>query len=370
MRNILNPLIIFLLLLVSACISCKQSGTVNDNSKTIESADLQSKNNIYFESPKKSQQFKDNEKVQIKVNVKDTILKPDSVLVLIDGKQIASIVNLGNSISWDLTGTKLGLRNIEAIGYYSDGQKDHTFIQVSIQLQKAPQRYTYKVINTYLHDKNAYTQGLIFDNGYLFESTGIYGQSSLRKVNIANGEPLKTFSLPNNIFGEGITMFDNKIIQVSWREQVAFLFDKETFQLLNKFYYPIKEGWGITYDGTNLIMSDGSPYLYFLDKDYFTELLRIEVFDENGPLKDLNELEYIDGEIWANVYSSDIIVKINPKTGAVTGKIYLSGLLKPGDKANNTDVLNGIAYDAQNKKLFVTGKNWPKLFEIKVFPEK
>lgn len=370
MRNILNPLIVLLLMLLSACISCKQAETINDNGKTTESIELQSKHNIYFESPLKSQKYKDNEQVLIKLALKDKISIPDSVQVLIDGKHIASIVNLKDSIPWELENTKLGLRNIEAIGYYSAGQRDHAFIQISVQLQKTPQQYTYTLVNVFPHDKNAYTQGLVFDHGYFFESTGIYGQSSLRKVNVANGEPLKTFSLPNNIFGEGIAMFDDKIIQISWREQVAFLFDKESFQLLNKFYYPIKEGWGITYDGSNLIMSDGSPYLYFIDKEYFTELSRIEVFDENGPLKDLNELEFIDGEIWANIYNTDFIAKINPKTGAVTGKINLSGLLKQGDKAENTNVLNGIAYDTKNKRLFVTGKYWPKLFEIKLISEK
>jgi glutamine cyclotransferase len=151
---------------------------------------------------------------------------------------------------------------------------------------------------------------------------------------------------------------------------VAFIYDKETFQQLNKLYYPIKEGWGIAYNGSSLIMSDGSNILYMLDKEYFTELSRVEVYDDNGPVKNLNELEYINGEIWANVYTTDVIVRINPLTGAVIGKIDLSGLLRAEDKTNTTDVLNGIAFDPVTKRIFVTGKRWPKLFEISTILKK
>jgi glutamine cyclotransferase len=181
------------------------------------------------------------------------------------------------------------------------------------------------------------------------------------------GEIMQSVNLPAEFFGEGITSFDNKIIQLTWKEQVAFIYDKATFKLINKFNYPINEGWGITYNGNNLIMSDGSAHLYFLSKDDISVASQIEVCDDKGPVNKLNELEYIEGEIWANVWETDYIIRINPNNGEVTGKIDLSGLLKPEDKHPNIDVLNGIAYDPKSKHIIVTGKNWPKLFEITVY---
>jgi glutaminyl-peptide cyclotransferase len=370
MRRILSPLIMALLMLLSACISCKQSGSVNENMQDVQKSESVIKRNLDFISPSKNQKFRDGDNISVQLSLRDTTRQPDSIQLFIDNKKLATVKSVRESTTWKLSDTKLGTRNMEAVGYYSDGTKDHSFIQITIQLGKAPVQYTYHVLNTYSHDRKAYTQGLVYDNGFLYESTGIYGQSTLRKIKFETGEPVRVFNLPNTIFGEGIAMFDDKIVQISWKEQVAFLYDKETFQILNKLYYPIKEGWGIVYDGTNLIMSDGSNVLYTIDKEYFTEQSRIEVYDENGPVKELNELEYIEGEIWANVYTTDLILRINPKTGAVLGKINLAGLLKPEDKTNTTDVLNGIAYDAAEKRLFVTGKNWPKLFEISIVSQK
>lgn len=368
MRNVLSPLLAALLMLMSACISCKQSGAPKENYSIRQSDEIQDKRNIHFVSPHKNQKFKDNEQVFIKLAVKDSTRRPDSVLILIDNRKLAIITSFDDSVCWTLHNSRLGNRNIEAVGYYQDGQKDHTFIQITLLSGSTPVQYSYKVIHTFPHSRNSYTQGLVYDKDVLYESTGIYGQSKLQKVNYQTGAVLNVFNLPNDIFGEGIALFDNKIIQLSWKEQVAFIYDKETFQQVNKIYYPIKEGWGITYNGTLLIMSDGSHVLYIIDKEYFTELSRIEVYDENGPVNNLNELEYIQDEIWANIYNSDVIVRINPTTGAVVGKINLAGLLKPEDKTSTTNVLNGIAYDSATGRIFVTGKNWPKLFEISLVP--
>lgn len=370
MRNILSPLLAALLILMSACISCRPSVSSNENQDSQQNTVKRDKRNIDFVSPRKNQKFKDNEQVYIKLNIKDTARHPDSVNILIDNKKLASLRSFEDSVCWVLQNSRLGNRNIEAVGYYKDGQKDHAFIQVTVLSGISPALYSFKVIDTYPHSRNSYTQGLVFDSGVLYESSGIYGQSKLQKIRYQTGDVQNVINLPNDIFGEGIALFDNKIIQISWKEQVAFIYDKETFQLLNKIYYPVKEGWGITYNGSNLIMSDGSHILYIIDKAYFTELSRIEVYDENGPVNNLNELEYIKGEIWANIYNSDIVVRINPATGAVLGKINLEGLLKPDDKTNTTSVLNGIAYDSVTSQIFVTGKNWPKLFEISLVPNK
>lgn len=226
--------------------------------------------------------------------------------------------------------------------------------------------YTYRIVRTYPHDIGAFTEGLVYQDGLLYESTGIEGQSSVRIVNLSTGKPINITNLPPEIFGEGIALFDGKIIQLSWKNQWAFIYDQKTLSQTSRFRYPMAEGWGITYDGEHLIMSDGSSTLYLLDKNDFSEIGRIRVRDSKGPVVNLNELEYIEGEIWANVWQTNDIVRINPSTGIITGRINLAGLLKPEDRHPGLDVLNGIAYDKERKRIFVTGKNWPKLFEIEV----
>ncbi|MCP4109801.1 MAG: glutaminyl-peptide cyclotransferase [Desulfobacteraceae bacterium] len=225
--------------------------------------------------------------------------------------------------------------------------------------------YSFEIINTYPHDPNAFTQGLIFDGGIMYEGTGLNGRSSLRKVDLETGQILKICTLPAQFFGEGITVYNNNIIWLTWKSKTGFVCDKESFKLLHKFSYPT-EGWGITYDGKSLIMSDGTSVLYFLDPDTFTETGRVEVRENSNPVTMLNELEYIRGEIYANVWQTDRIARIDPKTGQVTGWIDMGGLLSYKDITRPVDVLNGIAYDSENNRLFVTGKLWPKLFEIKV----
>jgi glutaminyl-peptide cyclotransferase len=226
--------------------------------------------------------------------------------------------------------------------------------------------YTYRVIHTYPHDPDAFTQGLFYCNGYFYESTGLYGRSSLRKINPADGAIKKQIDLHPEIFGEGITASDDRIIQLSWREHQGFVYDKDSFLLIDTFTYP-NEGWGIVSDGEHLIMSDGTSELTFLHPLTFTPIRKLKIFDSNGPVNSLNELEYINGKIYANIWLTDYIVIIDPATGRITGRINLSGLLNPGDyPGREIDVLNGIAYDKDNKRLFVTGKLWPKIFEIEL----
>jgi len=225
--------------------------------------------------------------------------------------------------------------------------------------------YTYKVVNAYPHDRNAYTQGLVFENGVFYEGTGLYGRSTLRRVDLKTGDILQLYELPAQFFGEGVTIYENKIIQLTWQSNIGFVYDKNSFELLQEFSYST-EGWGITYDGKSLIMSDGTSTLYFLDPETFQVTSRIEVCDNDKPVTGLNELEYVHGEIYANVWQTDGIVKIAPHTGKVTGWIELEGLLGPEYRSEPVDVLNGIAYDAKNDRLFVTGKLWPRLFEIKL----
>lgn len=230
-----------------------------------------------------------------------------------------------------------------------------------------PINYTYTVVNVFPHDRTAFTQGLVYNGGFLYEGTGIVGRSQIRKVDLVTGTVLQSRDLPPPYFGEGITIYAGKIIQLTWLHNIGFVYDKLTFNLLQSFTYPT-EGWGITHNGTNLIMSDGTSTLHFLDPVTFAEVGSIDVYDQNGPVTRLNELEYIKGLIYANVWLTERIVMISPTTGQVVGSIDLSGLLSPADIVFPIDVLNGIAYDAKNDRLFVTGKLWPKLFEIDLIP--
>ena len=221
----------------------------------------------------------------------------------------------------------------------------------------------FKVVKSYPHDPDAFTQGLFFHDGFLYEGTGLRGRSSIRKVEIETGRVVQAVELPAEFFGEGITQWGDRLIGITWQEQTAFVLDLKTFKLWRKFNYA-GEGWGITHNERELVMSDGTPELRFLDPATFKETRRVRVTADGRPVEMLNELEWVEGEVWANIWQSDRIARINPKTGAVTGWIDLAGLLP--NRRGSDDVLNGIAYDAAKKRLFVTGKLWPKLFEIQL----
>ncbi len=242
------------------------------------------------------------------------------------------------------------------------------FSMDSISLDTS-RNYTYRIINSYPHDRQAFTQGLVYKDGVLYEGTGRNGYSELRKVELQTGNVLQTYELSEEFFGEGITVYGDKIIQLTYLSNVGFVYKKETFELLREFSYP-KAGWGITNDGKHLIMSDGTQKLYFLDTETFQQLRHIEVYDRGVSVWGLNELEYIEGQIYANVWPTERIARISPKTGQVLGWIDLRGLLTEQDYVMQVDVLNGIAYDNEKGRLFVTGKLWPKLFEIKLIPAK
>lgn len=229
--------------------------------------------------------------------------------------------------------------------------------------------YSYKIVNSYPHDPNAFTQGLLFVDGVLYESTGAVGApSSLRLVDLASGQVQQMINIGEAYFAEGLVLWQDKLIQLTWQERVAFVYDRDSFALLDTWQYET-EGWGITHDGRCHIMSDGSDTLYFRDPETFAEVGHLAVQDQNGPVRLLNELEFISGEVWANVWQSNRIVRIDPANGQVVGSIDLTGLLDPATVTQRVDVLNGIAYDEANGRLFVTGKFWPILFEIELVPQ-
>ena len=230
--------------------------------------------------------------------------------------------------------------------------------------------YGVQVVRSYPHDPNAFTQGLFFKNGVLYESTGLEGRSSIRKVRLETGEVLQQVALPAGLFGEGIVDWGEQIIGLTWQSQLGFVLKLDDFSLVKRFNYP-GEGWGITRNNRELVMSDGTAELRFLDPQSLRELRRLRVTVQGRPLDKLNELEWVNGEIYANVWQTERIARIDPQTGAVVGWIDLAGLLPAAERvAGHTDVLNGIAYDSVSKRLWVTGKMWPKLYEIKLVPKR
>jgi glutamine cyclotransferase len=229
---------------------------------------------------------------------------------------------------------------------------------------RAVPEYGYEIVRAYPHDRGAYTQGLVYANGVLYEGTGMEEESSIRKVKLETGEVLQRRNV-SGVFGEGIVLWKERLIELTWKHELGFIYDLTTFEPRGQFRYP-GEGWGLTHDGKRIIMSDGTAQLRFWDPDKLTETGRITVTDDGRPVDQLNELEYIKGEVWANVWNTNRIARIDPATGKVTGWIDLAGLLRPEDRNDLTDVLNGIAYDAAGERIFVTGKRWPKLFEIRV----
>ena len=224
--------------------------------------------------------------------------------------------------------------------------------------------YGYTVVNTYPHDRDAFTQGLLYLDGVLYEGTGLNGRSSIRKVKLETGEVLQKHDIPEPYFGEGIAVWNSELIQLTWQSGTAFVYDRQTFRPLRTFKYT-GEGWGLTHDGTSLIMSDGTDALRFLDPVTFAERRRLRVTAVGAPVRELNELEYVNGEVFANLWQTDYVARINPKTGTVSGWIDLRALLPPRERAG-TDVMNGIAFDEARDRLFVTGKLWSKLFEIRL----
>jgi len=225
---------------------------------------------------------------------------------------------------------------------------------------------SYEVVHVYPHDPNAFTQGLIYVDGHLYESTGRSGQSSVRRVEVESGRVLEKHDLPSEYFGEGLTDWGSSLVQLTWTSGKAFVYDRSSFQLLRTLGYQ-GEGWGLAHDEKSLILSDGSPTLRFLDPETFGVIRRLDVIDEHGrPVENLNELEFIRGEIFANIWHQDRIARISPQTGRVLGWVDMSGLREQAGASEPEAVLNGIAYDAKTGRIFVTGKLWPRLFEIKI----
>lgn len=291
----------------------------------------------------------------------------DKIQFYIDGKEIA---NEGNSLSVNASDFGIGKHAVTVMAFYPSKTKklNNSF---EVFASKKPAIYTYKVVNSYPHDTKAYTQGLEYYNGFLYETTGRRGQSSLRKVDIKTGKVLQKIDIEKGYFGEGMTIFNDKIYWLTWESKKGFVYDLKTFKREKEFTYNnSKEGWGLTNNGKELIKSDGTNKIWFLDPETLKEKRSIQVYSHDRAVDNINELELIDGKLYSNKYQRNTIVIIDIKTGAVIGLADLRSLEKEMAKTQKLvaqdEVLNGIAYDKENDRLFVTGKNWGKLFEIKL----
>lgn len=305
-----------------------------------------------------------NDTVQLSVSDNDFGEAVASVSYKINGEELTSMEG-----SYLLKNIKLGKQIIE-IEVVTESGKEYTFQkELTILADKAPKLYTYRIINQYDHDKTAYTQGLEFVGDTLIESTGQYGKSTLRKWNVFTGQQYKKISLASQYFGEGVTVFDNKILQLTWQENLGIVYDLDLNQQQTFAYGKSKEGWGLCYDGKKIYKSDGTEKIWILNPNTYQEEDFIQISTDKSLFSNANELEWVNGKIYANTYQKDGIMIINPQNGAIEGIVDMRGLKEKVEQIPELDVLNGIAYHHNRKTFFITGKNWNKIFEV-VFEEK
>jgi len=320
---------------------------------------------IKIESINKKIVFGDDINIGILVKVKDGELKETKVYI--DSVLVTSSIEAEFNHSLKKF-QKLGKHTLKAVAIKTDGVEGIYFKTFEVLSDIVPEKYSYEIVQSLTHDETFFTQGLEIHNGYLFESTGENGKSAIYKVNLKTGKVLQSVKLADRYFGEGITIFNNRIFQLTYKNKVGFVYELETMALVDSFQYTSAEGWGLTNDEKQLIMSDGTNVLTYLDPVNYKPVKKIQVYDDKNPVLYLNELEYSDGYIYANVWTTNLIVKIDIQTGKVVSKINLDGILTMiSDPNKQVDVLNGIAIDPVTKKMYVTGKLYPKLFEIKPF---
>lgn len=318
-----------------------------------------------FDEAKLQEQYKPDETIALALKNQDN-KAVDSVVYYVNEKNIGSRKGL-EKISFELKNEKLGYQNLKALVYF-EGENQETTARVELVSDVQPKLLTYTIVNIYPHSATSYTQGLEFYNDTLFEGTGQRGVSKLLKTDYKTGKAYTTVNLEGKYFGEGITVLDNKVYQLTWQENIGFIYNAGNLKQIKSFpYFKNIEGWGLCNDGEKLYQSDGTEKIWVLDPETLKEVDYINVYSGGSKIKSVNELEWVDGRIYGNVYQKDAIALINPKNGAVEGILDLKELktkVKVNDPGN--EVLNGIAYNPKTKTFFVTGKNWDKMFEIKI----
>lgn len=357
----------FILLYSCGGSKAKSNDTSTEKATVKKTDEVKYVNSVKFTSPEKNKLYSFNDEVNIVFENKNRF-PIDSAQIFVNGKKIAVTGKDQLNYTHRLSGKKTGNTTIKVIAWHPENKQGVATQNILVKPNMPPQKYSYEVVKVFPHDPKAYTQGLVYYDGFMYEGTGQYGESSIRKSDMATGGILSVLSIESQFFGEGVTIHNDKIYQITWKSRKGFVYDLKTFTLESTFNYN-SQGWGITTAGEHLIMSNGSNKLYHMTPSTFNIIKEVEVYDNNGEVANLNELEYVDGLVWANIWLTDRIVAIDPETGAVEGELDMSQLLPKADK-NKTDdkddVLNGIAYNPEKNTFYLTGKRWPKLFEVKI----
>lgn len=357
-----NYLLLAVIVLSFAC--CRKNTHTSDNA-TVNN-NITARNNITeLITPASGSSFKIGESVAIELRFDTTEVEIDSVKITGFNEHI-TYPEGNRPLQWNTNNSRAGMNNLRISVYFADGTSESHNSSFLLTPDTPPVNYSYSVVNKFPHDEEAYTQGLFYYDGKFFESTGLEGSSSLRVTDPSTGRIIKMVPMSSSIFAEGITNVNGNIYQVTWRNRMGFIYDINTLEQISTFEYRINEGWGLVYDGKNIIMSDGSSYLYFMEPLHFTQVDMIQVYNDLGPVSSINEMEYVDGKIFANIYGQAYILIIDPLTGIVTGKLDLERLMPAGFMGDMAKVLNGIAYNPGTGNLYVTGKNWPVLYEISI----
>ncbi len=321
---------------------------------------------IRIDKPEENQRFSSGEELELLISILGEEV-PDSVRIYYDGNLVVTLYEAPWKFAMGTGDSRLGKISLKAIAF-SGNKRPHTLTRFILMFSDIiPETGSYRVINTYPHDNQAYTQGLLVYNGYFYESTGKEGRSTLRKVDIETGEVIMQHRLENKFFGEGLAYLKGRFYQLTWQHNTGFVYDADSFTQLNTIHYDT-QGWGITTDGEKFFMSDGTNKIYILEPEYFTVISSFEVYDNQKAVYQLNELEYINGVLWANIFTSNLIAKIDPDTGKVLGYFDLTGIIdKYDNNLDSEEVLNGIAWDSENNRMFITGKHWSRIFEVDLF---
>ncbi len=352
----LSFLVLIVFLISCVLINCAQSS--KRSRKPVTAIKILNRNNNYTIGDKIS--------VNLKTKIKDGVLNKTELLL--DGKPVFASDKIEFSFDFETTNLGVGTHYLKTITSTDDGTSGENYSDFLLLSDVIPQKYDYKIIKSYPHNIENFTEGFEIKNGFLYEGTGQEGQSALFKTDLSTWKVIKKFQLEDKYFGEGITILNGKLYQLTYKSQVGFVRDQDTFNLIKTWNFKNEQGWGLTNDGKYLIMSDGTDFLYYIDPETLKESRKVQICNNKGIVTNLNELEYIKGEIWANIWTTETIVKIDPKTGKIIAEINLKGLLSSNsmNQKNQVDVLNGIAYDNEKNKIYVTGKLWPKIFEIEI----
>lgn len=363
--NLRSLKLIVLLISIVPLISCCKKSSPAQNKPVAEKKLM----HTALSAPASNSVIRCGDSLGFSITVADSAFTPDSVHIAVDAYPNKKMDYHPGLLYWKASGNRVGQHTARVTVYLTDSLYEVHHASFVVLSDIRPTDYTYRVIATYPHDNQAYTQGLFYSNGKLYESTGLEGKSSIRLVDIKSGRPEKLVSLPAEIFAEGITHLNGQIFQITYKSQVGFIYDMQTLEQIRSFDYQIREGWGLTTMGNQFVMSDGSAQLYIIDPEFFTQTGKLEIYDNQGMVPSLNELEHVNGKILANVYGESHIVVIDPTTGKVTGKLNLQKLMPEGSAGDMSRVLNGIAWNPSNGHLYITGKNWPVLYEIQVSPQ-